>query len=173
MPYVVKPNDNGSSVGVFIVRNKADKKEALKAWPEGEKRLIEEYIAGKELSAAVWDNKGIGVVEIVPRTGYYDFKNKYSDGGANHIIPAQIPANIYKKILKQAASIHRLLGCRGVSRSDFRFDEEGSGRLVFLEINTNPGMTALSLVPDIMKACQGKNYEQTVSRLVEEATCDA
>ena len=170
MPYVIKPNDNGSSVGVFIVRNEADKKAALAAWPAEESRLVEEYIAGRELSVAVWDNKGVGVVEIVPKTGYYDFKNKYTDGAADHIIPAKIPADVYEKALTHAAIIHQKLGCRGVSRSDFRFDGK---RLVFLEINTNPGMTALSLVPDIMRVCQGTTYERIVSRLVEEAACDA
>ncbi|MBR6411763.1 MAG: D-alanine--D-alanine ligase [Alphaproteobacteria bacterium] len=172
-PYVVKPNDNGSSVGVFIVREEGDKEAALNAWPDGEYRLVEEYIAGRELSVAVWDNQGIGVVEIAPKTGYYDFKNKYSDGGAEHIIPAPIPADVYEKALNQAATIHKMLGCRGVSRSDFRFDPNEANRLVFLEINTNPGMTALSLVPDIMRVCQGTSYERIVSRLVEEAVCDA
>lgn len=173
MPYVIKPNDNGSSVGVFIVRDEADKKAALNVWQAGESRLVEDYIAGRELSVAVWEDKGVGVVEIVPKTGYYDFNNKYSEGGAEHVIPAQIPPEIYKEALERAALIHRLLGCRGVSRSDFRFDENNQNRLVFLEINTNPGMTALSLVPDIMRACQGTSYERVVSRLVEEATCDA
>lgn len=172
-PYVVKPNDNGSSVGVFIVQNDSDKKAALNAWPDGENRLVEEYIAGRELSVAVWDDKGIGAVEIVPKTGYYDFQNKYSDGGAEHVIPAPIPPDIYETAMKQAALVHHLLGCRGVSRSDFRFDEAHQNRLVFLEINTNPGMTALSLVPDIMRVCQGSSYERVVSRLVEEAVCDA
>ena len=172
-PYVVKPNNNGSSVGVFIVQNDSDKKAALSAWPDGENRLVEEYIAGRELSVAVWDDKGIGVVEIVPKTGYYDFQNKYSDGGAEHVIPAPIPPDVYETAMKQAALVHRLLGCRGVSRSDFRFDEVHQNRLVFLEINTNPGMTALSLVPDIMRVCQGTSYERVVSRLVEEAVCDA
>ena len=172
MPYVIKPKDNGSSVGVFIVRDETGKKAALNVWQAGESRLVEDYIAGRELSVAVWENKGVGVVEIVPKTGYYDFKNKYSEGGAEHVIPAQIPPEIYELALNRAALIHQMLGCRGVSRSDFRFDET-QGRLVFLEINTNPGMTALSLVPDIMRACQGTSYERVVSRLVEEATCDA
>ena len=144
-------------------------------WPAEEVRLVEEYIAGRELSVAVWDKKGIGVVEIVPKTGYYDFHNKYAEDGADHIIPAKIPEDIYEKALEQAALIHELLGCRGVSRSDFRLDDTNpeKSRLVFLEINTNPGMTALSLVPDIMRVCQGTTYERVVSRLVEEATCDA
>jgi len=173
MPYVVKPNDNGSSVGVFIVRTEAEKQEAMKVWPENETRLVEEYIPGRELSVAVWGDKGMGVVEIVPKTGYYDFHNKYADGAADHVIPASIPAEIYREAMEQAVSVHHLLGCRGVSRSDFRLDDtDGKNRLVFLEINTNPGMTALSLVPEIMRICQGKTYEQVVSRLVEEAVCD-
>ena len=173
MPYVIKPNDNGSSVGVFIVRNDNDRAKALIAWKDGEIRLVEEYIAGHELSVAVRDNQAVGVVEIVPKTGYYDFNNKYSEGGADHIIPAHIPDTIYQQALRHAEIVHHLLGCRGVSRSDFRYDDtNGADRLIFLEINTNPGMTALSLVPDIVRVCQGESYECLVSQLVEEASCD-
>ena len=172
MPYVIKPNDDGSSLGVFIVKSDREKQMALDVWPDGESRLVEEYISGRELSVAVWKDKGVGVVEIVPKTGYYDFENKYSAGAAEHVVPALIPSEVYEKALENAALVHRQLGCRGVSRSDFRFDEENQNRLVFLEINTNPGMTSLSLVPDIMRACLGMSYERIVSGLVEEAACD-
>ena len=174
MPYVIKPNDNGSSVGVTIVRNEADRDEVLSRWPDEQQLLVEAYIPGKELSVAVLDGKALGVVEIVPKTGYYDFQNKYTTGGAAHIIPAPIDQNIYAQAMKYAEQVHHLIGARGVTRSDFRLDDTNtkSPRLVFLEINTGPGMTALSLVPDIAKTCCGLTYEELVSHLVEEATCD-
>ena len=175
-PYVIKPNDNGSSVGVFIVRSVSDRDQALQNWTDDTPHLVEQYIPGRELSVAVLDGKGIGIVEIVPQTGYYDFKNKYTDGGARHLIPAPIAHDIYQKALHQAEMAHQALGCRGVSRTDFRLDDETDPQnpeLVFLEINTHPGMTKLSLVPDIAGRCQHMTYEQLVSHLVEEATCDA
>ena len=168
-PYVIKPNDEGSSVGVFIVLSDEDKNNALMHWPESKQMLVEDYIAGNELSVAVLDGKALGVVEIVPKTGYYDFQNKYTDGATTHIIPAPIPPSLYQEALKQAEYAHKALGCRGVSRSDFRLNQT---ELYFLEINTNPGMTKLSLVPEIAKTCTNMTYEQLVSHLVEEASCD-
>ncbi|MBQ7413598.1 MAG: D-alanine--D-alanine ligase [Alphaproteobacteria bacterium] len=175
-PYVVKPNGDGSSVGVFIVHSELEKQEMLATWLPDEKKLIETYIPGRELSVAVLDDQSLGVVEIIPKTGYYDFKNKYTDGAAIHEIPAKIPETIARQVMTMAEQIHREIGCRGVSRSDFRLDDvtdAGNPKAVFLEINTNPGMTRLSLVPEIARICQGMSYEQLVSRLVEEATCDA
>lgn len=169
-PYVIKPNDEGSSVGVFIVLSDEDKENALLHWHDNRKMLVEDYIAGRELSVAVLDGKALGVVEIVPKTGYYDFQNKYTDGATTHIIPAPIAPALYQNALTQAELAHKALGCRGVSRSDFRLDETN---LRFLEINTNPGMTKLSLVPEIAKTCANMTYEQLVSHLVEEASCDA
>lgn len=169
-PYVIKPNDEGSSVGVFIVLSDEDKENALLHWHDNRKMLVEDYIAGRELSVAVLDGKALGVVEIVPKTGYYDFQNKYTDGATTHIIPAPIAPALYREALVQAELAHKALGCRGVSRSDFRLDETN---LRFLEINTNPGMTKLSLVPEIAKTCANMTYEQLVSHLVEEASCDA
>ena len=168
-PYVIKPNDEGSSVGVFIVLSDEDKENALLHWHDNKKMLVEDYIAGCELSVAVLDGKALGVVEIVPKTGYYDFQNKYTDGATTHIIPAPIAPALYREALVQAELAHKALGCRGVSRSDFRLDETD---LRFLEINTNPGMTKLSLVPEIAKTCANMTYEQLVSHLVEEASCD-
>lgn len=168
-PYVIKPNDEGSSVGVFIVLSDEDKENALLHWHDNRKMLVEDYIAGRELSVAVLDGKALGVVEIVPKTGYYDFQNKYTDGATTHIIPAPIAPALYQNALTQAELAHKALGCRGVSRSDFRLDETN---LRFLEINTNPGMTKLSLVPEIAKTCANMTYEQLVSHLVEEASCD-
>ena len=175
-PYVIKPNDNGSSVGVFIIRSDSDRNLALTHWPNNATRLVEQYIPGRELSVAVLDGRGIGIVEIVPKTGYYDYKNKYTDGGAKHLIPAPLPPDLYQTALRQAEQAHEALGCRGVSRCDFRLDDETDSqnpKLVFLEINTHPGMTNLSLVPDIALHCKQMSYEQLVSHLVEEATCDA
>lgn len=169
-PYVIKPNDEGSSVGVFIVMSDEDKENALLHWHDDKQMLVEDYVAGQELSVAVLDGKALGVVEIVPKTGYYDFQNKYTDGATTHIIPAPIAPALYQNALTQAELAHKALGCRGVSRSDFRLDETN---LRFLEINTNPGMTKLSLVPEIAKTCANMTYEQLVSHLVEEASCDA
>lgn len=168
-PYVIKPNDEGSSVGVFIVMSDEDKESALLHWHDNKQMLVEDYVAGQELSVAVLDGNALGVVEIVPKTGYYDFQNKYTDGATTHIIPAPIAPALYQEALKQAKQAHQAIGCRGVSRSDFRLDETN---LRFLEINTNPGMTKLSLVPEIAKTCANMTYEQLVSHLVEEASCD-
>lgn len=168
-PYVIKPNDEGSSVGVFIVLSDEDKENALLHWHDNKQMLVEDYVAGQELSVAVLDGKALGVVEIVPKTGYYDFQNKYTDGATTHIIPAPIAPALYQEALKQSEQAHLAIGCRGVSRSDFRLD---GTNLRFLEINTNPGMTKLSLVPEIARTCANLTYEQLVSHLVEEASCD-
>ncbi len=175
MPYVIKPNDEGSSAGVFIVRSKQDRELALSKWPENESRLVESYIPGRELSVAVLNGKSIGVVEIIPKSGYYDFKNKYTTGLTTHIIPAAIPAEIYQKAMEQAEKIHQCLGCRGVSRIDFRLDDVSDSlhpKLFFLELNANPGMTTLSLVPELAKVCLGIEYADLVDLLVQEAQCD-
>lgn len=173
MPYVIKPDDEGSSVGVFIIKTVADKKKMLGQWAFNKPVMMEEYIDGIEISVAVSDEKAFGVVEIVPQTGFYDFTNKYAEGGAKHIIPARIPEKIYDEAMHQALLMHKELGCRGVSRSDFRYDNTGDNdRLVFLEINTNPGMTPVSLVPELAKY-QGISYKELVVWLVERAKCDA
>ncbi|MDD3669304.1 MAG: D-alanine--D-alanine ligase [Alphaproteobacteria bacterium] len=172
-PLVAKPNDEGSSVGVHIVRTAAEKKELLRRWPAGRTLLVEEYIPGRELSVAVLDGKPLGVIEIVPRAGFYDFKNKYSAGGARHVYPAPIPKKTYDAAMRCAALAHKALRCRGVTRSDFRLDDAAGRdpRLVFLEINTNPGMTPLSLVPEIAER-NGLSYRKLVERLVRGAACD-
>ena len=173
MPYVIKPNDEGSSVGVFIIKNTEDEAKMLSYWSFEKTVMMEEYIHGVELSVAVSDEKAYGVVEIAPKSGFYDFTNKYAQGAADHFIPARIPSDIYEKAMAQALLIHKELGCRGVSRTDFRYDEtrnEGE-QLVFLEINTNPGMTPISLVPELA-AYSGMSYQDLVLWLVERATCD-
>ncbi len=173
-PFVIKPNDEGSSVGVFILHNQKELDELLDNWPFSKPVLAETYISGRELSVAVTDQEALGCVEIVPTKGFYDYRQKYTTvGGARHIIPAPIDPEDYKEALRQALMIHRRLGCRGVSRTDFRYDEtqKQSERLVFLEINTNPGMTPVSLVPDIAKT-KSISYERLVAKLVEQARCD-
>ncbi len=174
IPYVVKPNDEGSSVGVFIVTDKAAEEAMIRDWCFGDRAVLtEEYIAGRELSVAVTDDGPLGVVEIVPKSGFYDFTNKYAEGGARHLIPAPLDETMYQALMKAAFRIHQAMGCRGVSRSDFRLDDTNpdNPKAVFLEVNVNPGMTPLSLVPEIA-AAQGISYEQLVVRLVEKATCE-
>ena len=172
MPYVIKPNDEGSSVGVFIIKTPEEEQKMLVAWPFDKVVMMEQYIDGVEISVAVSDERALGVVEIVPRAGFYDFTNKYAQGGADHIIPARIPKKIYNEAMRQAFLLHQQLGCRGVSRSDFRYDNTGkNNRLVFLEINTNPGMTPVSLVPELARH-QGISYQDLVVWLVERAVCD-
>jgi len=173
LPYVAKPNADGSSLGVFIVRTKKEHEQLLKKWGKDQYKLVEEYIPGHELSATVLNGKSIGTIELVPKTGFYDYKNKYTDGTTQHIVPAPLPAKQARLIAKYSELIHNTLGCRGVSRSDFRYDDSDKRhpRLVFLEINTNPGMTPLSLVPDIAKH-KKITYDMLVKKLVEEAQCD-
>ena len=174
-PYVIKPNNDGSSVGVSIVGSDVDKEQALASWPDGQERLVERYVPGRELSVAVLDGKALGIVEIVPKEGYYDFQNKYTAGAAEHLIPAPVAPDVARHACDWAEKVHNLLKCRGVSRTDFRLNDVAdpkSPRLFFLEINTHPGMTNLSLVPDIARISAGIGYEELVSRLVEEAACD-
>lgn len=172
-PYVVKPNDEGSSVGVYIIRNQSEEKELLSRWSYKNKVLMETYIPGRELSVAVRDDGPLGIVEIISKEGFYDFTNKYTAGRAEHIIPAKIAKKDYQKMMDAAYAMHQTLGCRGVTRSDFRYDEtrKDGERCLFLELNTNPGMTPMSLVPEIA-AHQNISYQQLVIWLVERATCD-
>ena len=173
LPYVAKPNADGSSLGVFIVKTKKEHEQLLKKWGRDKYKLVEEYIPGHELSATVLNGKSIGTIELVPKKGFYDYKNKYTDGTTQHIVPAPLPPKQARLIAKYSELIHKTLGCRGVSRSDFRYDDSNKRhpRLVFLEINTNPGMTPFSLVPDIAKH-KKITYAMLVKKLVEEAQCD-
>ena len=166
-PYVVKPVSDGSSVGVFIVQNEADRK---KVCYDDEKReiLVEKFIEGKELTVAVLNGKALGVTEMRPKVGFYDYKAKYTDGMTQHILPAEIPEKAYKTAQKYAEILDKALGCKAVSRSDFRYNDEDG--VVFLEINTNPGMTPLSLVPEQAKYI-GVSYEDLCATLVENAVC--
>ena len=173
LPYVAKPNADGSSLGVVIVKDEKEHEQLLDSWGEKIYKLVEEYIPGRELSAAVLDGKCLGIVELVPESGFYDFENKYTDGKTKHLIPAPLPRQQEELVAKYAEQMHHALGCRGVTRSDFRYDDTDpkNSRIVFLEINTNPGMTPFSLVPDIAKH-KKITYDELVERLAKEAQCD-
>jgi D-alanine-D-alanine ligase len=169
-PYVVKPNAEGSSVGVFLVFEGANSPpQALIAetWTFGEEVMIEPFIAGLELAAGVMDGKAMGVTEIIPRTGFYDYEAKYGDGGSTHVFPARISGAATEKAKAMAELAHRALGCRGATRSDFRYDSINDN-LVLLEVNTQPGMTPTSLVPE-QAAHLGISFDQLVSWMVEDA----
>lgn len=171
-PYVIKPIDEGSSVGVVIVkkgREHPPQEIARPDWPCGETMLAETFIAGRELTCAVMDGKSLGVTEIRAATGeFYDYDAKYAKGGSIHICPAQILPNLYRQIEECALTAHQAIGCRGVSRSDFRYDDE-SDALVWLEVNTQPGMTETSLVPELA-AHAGMNFGELVKWIVEDAS---
>lgn len=178
-PYVIKPVAEGSSFGVIIVG--ADRshppQELLRAdWPYGDMVLAEKFVPGLELTCAVMGEVGaeraLGIIEILPQgQAFYDFDAKYRKGGSNHVLPARILPDIYQEVEMLAVRAHRALGCRGASRADFRYDAEGTGELVCLEVNTQPGMTATSLVPE-MAAHSGLSFETLVTWLVEDASCD-
>ncbi|RYE55076.1 MAG: D-alanine--D-alanine ligase [Hyphomicrobiales bacterium] len=175
-PYVVKPISDGSSFGVFIV--KADQshppQELLREdWTMGEEVMVERYIPGRELTVAVMGDVALGVTEIITDLAFYNYEAKYAKGGSNHIIPAPIQPKIYDKAQKMALKAHAALGCRGVSRTDFRFNDQAGpdGELVCLEINTQPGMTETSLVPEQAKHA-GHTFEELVSWMVEDASCN-
>jgi D-alanine-D-alanine ligase len=173
-PYVLKPVNEGSSVGVAIVTADGNygnpiSREATGPWQQFDSLLAEPYIRGRELTAAVLGDRALLVTELVPKSGFYDFDAKYTDGMTEHVCPAQIPAEIEKLCLDYALKAHRLLGCRGTSRSDFRWDDEqGEDGLFLLETNTQPGMTPLSLVPEQAKHC-GISYPELVEIIIEEA----
>jgi len=170
-PYVVKPNNEGSSVGVRIVRTRDDRPIERNDWPFGQDVLVERYIAGRELTVAVLGERALAVTEIRPRQGFYDYHAKYTEDEAEHLIPAPLPAALHERALDSALAAHRLLGCRGVSRADFRLDDEDPDGLYLLEVNTQPGMTPLSLVPE-QAAHVGIPFADLVVQLVEEARCD-
>ncbi len=176
-PYVVKPVSEGSSVGVIIVkedRSHPPQELASEDWAFGESVLVERFIPGRELTCAVMDNKALGVIDIRPATGvFYDFDAKYAKGGSIHVLPAEILPNIYHLVQKLALTAHQSLGCRGVSRMDFRYDDtpDGTGEVICLEVNTQPGMTETSLVPELA-AHAGIGFGELVKWMVQDATCD-
>ena len=173
-PYVVKPIAEGSSFGVIIVReDQAHPPQSLtqEEWVFGEEVMVERYVAGRELTCAVMGEEALAVTEIVPvGHGFYDYDAKYAEGGSKHVLPAKIKPFVYQNIRSLSLEAHRAVGCRGVSRSDFRYDEAGTGDLVWLEVNTQPGMTRTSLVPELA-AHAGLSFPELVSWLVEDASC--
>jgi D-alanine-D-alanine ligase len=175
-PYVLKPNNEGSSVGVFIVTKAHDyppQELTRDDWEFGEVVLAEPFIPGKELTCAVIGDAARGVIEIVPTARFYDYEAKYAPGGSRHLLPAPIAPLVYDEVRRLSLAAHRALGCRGVSRADFRWDDssEGIGGLFCLEVNTQPGMTETSLVPEIA-AHAGISFAELVAWMVEDASLD-
>jgi D-alanine-D-alanine ligase len=173
-PYVIKPVSEGSSVGVFIVTEAHEhppQELTRPDWTFGEEVLVETFIAGKELTCAVMGDKALDVIEIVPTVRFYDYEAKYAPGGSKHLLPAPVKPNVYQETRRLALLAHRALGCRGVSRADFRYDErrQGTDGLVCLEVNTQPGMTETSLVPELA-AYAGIAFEELVRWMVEDAS---
>lgn len=172
-PYVIKPVAEGSSVGVFIVTeaHAHPPQELTRAdWAFGDEVLCERYIAGKELTCAVMGDRALDVIEIVPTVAFYDYEAKYAPGGSKHVLPAALAPDVYEEVRRLALAAHHALGCRGVSRADFRYDERaGKAGLFCLEVNTQPGMTETSLVPELA-AHVGISFEELVRWMVEDAS---
>jgi len=174
-PYVVKPANEGSSVGVHIVRQGDNRRvEIARSWSYGNSALVEEYIAGRELTVGVMGERALAVTEIVASHSFYDYESKYADGGSRHVIPARIDTATYDRAMQVAVAAHRALGCRGASRADFRYDDtvETPGRLVLLEVNTQPGLTPTSLLPE-QAAHLGMSFSRLCAWMVENAACRA
>jgi D-alanine-D-alanine ligase len=175
-PYVVKPPNEGSSFGVLIVREDAPHPpQQLYAddWPYGDTVMVEKFVAGRELTVAVRGDEALDIIDIVTDNRFYDYDAKYAPGGSKHILPAQISSIVYQNVRMLAVKAHKALGCRGISRADFRYDDRpgGSGDLICLEVNTQPGMTQTSLVPD-MAAYAGISFPELVKWMVEDASCN-
>jgi D-alanine-D-alanine ligase len=175
-PYVVKPANEGSSVGVQIITKSSNARpfDGIE-WPYGEFVLCEEFIQGRELTAGVMGDRAMAVTELKVEGGFYDYAHKYTAGVTTHLCPAPLREDIAQEAMRMALVAHQTLGCRGVSRCDFRYDDtkgDDISKLYLLEINTQPGMTALSLVPEQAKHL-GISYPQLVSWMVEHAACDA
>ncbi len=179
-PYVVKPVNQGSSVGVFIVHegdNRPPEELVSDRWAFGDEVLVEEFVPGRELTVAVMLGKtngqgALAVTEIVPKTSFYDYDAKYAPGGSEHVIPAKLSTSAADEAMRLAERAHVALGCRGASRTDFRYDDtNGRSRLVVLEVNTQPGMTPTSLVPE-QAAYKGMSFRSLVRWILEDASCD-
>jgi D-alanine-D-alanine ligase len=175
-PYVIKPVSEGSSVGVFIVREDHEhppQELTRPDWPFGDRLLVEPYIPGKELTCAVMGEEALGVIEIVPAVKFYDYEAKYAPGGSKHLLPAPIASPVYAEVRRLSLAAHDALGCRGISRADFRYDDtlDGTKGLACLEVNTQPGMTEVSLVPELA-AHAGIGFEELVRWMIEDASLD-
>lgn len=173
-PYVVKPNAQGSSVGVYIVRkgdNRPPSELASEKWSLGDEVLVEKFIPGRELTVAVMGGRALTVTEITTNLAFYDYEAKYAPGGSEHVLPARVPEAVARRCMELAEKAHASLGCRGVTRSDFRYDESATGEQVyFLEINTQPGMTATSLTPE-QAAHKGVAFPDLCQWIIEDASC--
>lgn len=175
-PYVMKPVREGSSIGIFLVRegdNRPPEQLSDPKWNLDNEIMVEEFIPGRELTVAVMGDRALTVTEIIANVGvFYDYDSKYTDGGSTHKLPAEITDDVFEKAMTYALRAHEVLGCRGVSRTDFRFDEnaEAGGKLVVLETNTQPGMTPTSLVPEQAAHC-GISFPELVHWMVEDASC--
>lgn len=171
-PYVIKPIGEGSSLGVHIILDEKSPLPTPEEWAFDDEVLIERYIPGREIQVAVLDGKAIGAIEIRPHGEFYDYEAKYTDGKATHLMPAPIHEEAYSLVLEWAEAAHKALKCRGVSRSDFRYDDTKGepGRIYYLETNPQPGLTPLSLVPEIA-AHGGMSYAQLVQWMIEDASC--
>ncbi|MEK7265810.1 MAG: D-alanine--D-alanine ligase [Pseudomonadota bacterium] len=173
-PYVIKPNAQGSSVGVFIIRkgdNRPPAELTSDKWALGDEVLVEKFIAGRELTVAVMGDRALCVTEITTNLAFYDYEAKYAPGGSMHVLPAAVPDAVSRLCMERALKAHQALGCRGVSRSDFRYDESLKGEQVyFLEVNTQPGMTGTSLVPEQANHL-GISFPELCQWIVEDASC--
>ena len=176
-PYVIKPVCEGSSFGVLIVKEGQEHppQELYSAdWPYGDMVMVERYVPGRELTCAVMGDKALDIIDIISNDhSFYDYDAKYAPGGSSHILPADLKPNVYQYIQSLTINAYRALGCRGVARVDFRYDESagGDGEVICLEVNTQPGMTPTSLAPE-MAAKAGFDFEQLVTWMVEDASCD-
>ena len=179
LPYVIKPVNEGSSVGVEIIREGSNHRAAVAAaWRFGPQALVEEFVPGRELTVGVMGERALTVTDITPDPrldhGFYDYEAKYADGGSRHTLPAQIHRAAFEQALEMALSAHRALGCRGATRTDFRYDDTRSesepGRLVILEVNTQPGLTPTSLLPEQAAFC-GIDFPSLCAWMVENAAC--
>jgi len=174
-PFVIKPISNGSSIGIYIILNESDKIKAsqdLKSWSYGNNIMIEEYIEGKELTCGIINDKVTDVMEIKTDNNFYDYATKYTQGESLHIIPAEIPKLVSEEIKKITKKCHDLLGCNGVTRTDFRLGNSKKNELTpfVLEINTHPGLTETSLIPDLALA-MGISYIELINLIIKEAIC--
>jgi len=170
-PYVLKPLNEGSSVGVHIIKGDAPRPASDADWPYGEWVLAETFIPGRELTVGVMGDKALAVTEITSDRGFYDYTAKYAPGGSRHVCPAALPKDAYGEALRLGLATHVALGCRGVSRTDLRYDDS-QGKFFVLETNTQPGMTDVSLVPE-QAAAAGISFVELVTWMVENAKCDA
>jgi len=170
-PYVVKPLQQGSTFGVHIVKEGDALAIDPDYWNYGDIVMVEKFIPGIEISTVVLGHEAVGTLEIVPKSGFNDYEAKYTAGQSEHIYPARIPADVYTETLEFAKITHEALGCRTISRTDYRYDVDGDGKLYFLEVNTHPGLTSTSIVPDIIKH-HNISMEKLVDMLIADAKCE-